>query len=64
MTYTRKELAECAAREVEKRREVYGRMIAARKMRPLVAQHHIDLMNAIMRVLMKITDEDCEKAQQ
>ena len=57
MAFSKKELAECAYRELTKRRENYPRWVRECKMTQAVATKQTDMMEAIYRVLMKLSDE-------
>lgn len=58
--YTKKQLAECAYRELEKRKSFYPRMVVERKMSQAQADQQIDMMQAIYRVLINLGDKDIE----
>ena len=55
--FSRKELAEAAYEELQKRRHFYPRMIEQRKMTQVEADKRIEKMNAIYRVLINLPDE-------
>jgi len=54
--YTKKQLIECACRELKKRRDNYPKWVAERRMTQVVATEQIDMMNTIYRILLH-TDE-------
>ena len=59
--FTRKQLAECAARELQKRRDNYPRWVRERRMQQRFADEQIALMEAIYRVLINATDDEISK---
>lgn len=61
--FTKKELAEAAYDEVQKRRANYPRWITERKMTQANASIRIARMEAIYRVLIKMDDADFERLQ-
>lgn len=57
MAFTKKQLAECAARELQKRKENYPRWVHDRRMQQRVADEQIAMMEAIYRLLINLSDE-------
>lgn len=55
--FSLKELAECAYRELQKRREHYPRWVAEKKMLQRTADEQIAKMEAIYRLLISLPDE-------
>jgi hypothetical protein len=61
MSFSRLELAECAYRELTKRRENYPRWVYESKMSQKTSDDQIAKMEAIYRVLINLPDEQIEK---
>ena len=64
MSFTKKELVECAVREGQKRRENYPKWIRERRMNQRTADVEIARMHAIYQVLMCLPDDFIHGAQQ
>lgn len=56
LIYTRKQLAECATRELHKRRDNYPKWVADRRMTQKTADEQIAMMEEIYRLLIKAPD--------
>ena len=63
MHFTKKQLAECAWRELQKRRENYPRWVRESKMRQSVADEQIAMMQSIYRVMIQLSEKELQEAQ-
>lgn len=61
--FTKKELAECAQRELQKRRDNYPNWVRDRKMTQAVATRQIEMTQAIYRLLINMADQDVQNLQ-
>lgn len=61
--FSKKDLTECAYRELQKRRENYPRWVDERRMQQAVATRQTDMMEAIYRLIIKLDDKVIEDAQ-
>lgn len=61
--YSRKDLAECAHRELQKRIENYPRWVNERKMTRSTADDQIAKMRAIYRLLVALSDQEIHGGQ-
>lgn len=61
--FSKKELAECAARELGMRRKVYPNWVRAGKMKQVEADRQINMMEQIYRVLIALSDKEIEEPQ-
>lgn len=61
--FTKKDLAECAHRELTKRQQNYPRWVREQKMRQDVATKQTDMMAAIYRILIRMDDGMLERLQ-
>ena len=52
------DLVDCVRREIEKRKAVYPRLVAAKKLSQQRADHEIRLMRHVLAVLMWASDRD------
>lgn len=59
--FSKKQLAECAARELQKRRENYPRWVREKRMQQTVADDQINMMEAIYRLLIHLSDDDIKR---
>ena len=57
MTFTARELGECAIKELHRRRDVAPRAVRERKISQSDADRQIDMMQAIYRILISLPDE-------
>ena len=55
--FTKKDLCECAWREVQKRKDFYPRMVLERKMTQATAYDQTEKMQAIYRILAAMPDD-------
>lgn len=62
--FTKKDLCECAWRELQKRRNFYPKFISAGKMKQVDADREIAKMEAVYRVLCKLDDSIFQQVQQ
>jgi len=62
-TFTAREKADCAAREVKQRRYVYGRRVAEGTMTQAFADRQIAVMEAIFQDYEKIASEEEAKGR-
>lgn len=63
MSFTKKELAECAQRELQKRRQHYPAWVREGKLKQTVADNQIAMMEAIYRVLVALDDKEISQPQ-
>lgn len=61
--FTKKQLAECANRELQKRRENYPRWVRDKRMQQKVADDQIAMMEAIYRLLVTLDDATIQTGQ-
>lgn len=57
MTFTARELAECASKELARRRAAAPRAVMERKIKQSDADRQINMMEAIYRILIRLPDE-------
>ena len=55
--FTKKDLCECAWRELQKRKDFYPRMVREKKMTQAMATDQTDKMQAIYRILAAMPDD-------
>jgi hypothetical protein len=63
MSFTKRELAECANRELTKRRFLYPKLIERGKLKMRVADAEIAKMQAIYRLIVELPDAAVENNQ-
>ena len=57
MSFTARELAECANKELARRRQAAPQAVMMRKIKQSDADRQIDMMQAIYRILISLPDE-------
>jgi len=63
VSYTKRELCECAHAALRQRRSGYPDLVRSGRMKSRVADEQIAKMEAIYRVLIKLDDKEIERAQ-